>query len=265
MRLLRSGSDVTQELSVASRRFLNVALVAVAAGVLSPQVLQAQQPGGGYRFSTPHNTFTIRTGYDVAMANSDLWDFVTTELTVKKSDFGSAMIAGDYGFRLSSQVDGVLGIGYARAVARSQYRGWLDNNNLPIQQQSEFTRLPLTVGLKWNLTPPGRSIGRYAWVPARFTPYVGGAVGTMWYKFRQAGDFIDTTTTNVFTDAYQSSGWAPMAAAYVGGDISINPSMALNIEARYTASKGSLSNDYVGFNRIDLSGTSFTAGLTFRF
>ena len=120
MKLLRSGSDVTQELLVAARRFLNVALVAVAAGVLSPQLLQAQRPGGGYLFSTPHNTFTIRTGYDVALANSDLWDFVTTELTVKKSDFGSAMIAGDYGFRLNSQVDGVLGFGYARAVARSK-------------------------------------------------------------------------------------------------------------------------------------------------
>lgn len=237
----------------------------IAALTLVPAGARAQQGGQGYLFGTPNNTFTIRTGYDAAFANSDLWSFVTNELTVKKGDFGGAMIAGDYGFRLSPQVDGTLGFGYSRSVAHSEFRDWEDNNNLPIQQQSEFTRIPLSVGLKWYLEPRGRSVGKYAWIPARFSPYLGGGAGTMWYKFRQAGDFIDFQTTNVFYDEFSSSAWAPLVNAYAGGDITINPGMALNLEARYSWAQGSLSNDFAGFNRIDLSGVSVTAGLTFRF
>ena len=265
MRGVRAVQVVVGEALGAVGGVVGPALLMSAALALAPAGARAQDGGNGYLFGAPHATFTIRTGYDAPFANSDLWSFVTSTLTAKKSDFGSGMIGGDLGFRLSNQVDGVVGIGYSRSVARSEYRDWLDNNNLPIQQATEFTRVPLTFNLKAYLGPRGRSIGRYAWVPATVTPYVGGGVGTMWYKFRQAGDFVDTTSTNVFTDVFSSSAWTPMADLFAGADFSITPGMALNAEARYSFAKGPLSNDFAGFNRLDLSGVAITAGLTFRF
>ncbi|OYV72236.1 MAG: hypothetical protein B7Z72_05210 [Gemmatimonadetes bacterium 21-71-4] len=121
------------------------------------------------------------------------------------------------------------------------------------------------MSLKAYLAPRGRSIGRLAWVPNGVAPYVGVGAGTMWYSFRQGGDFVDTTTTNVFSDVFRSSGWTPVAHLFAGSDFAIRPGMAFNVEARYEFARGTLSQDFVGFNRIDLSGVSMMAGLTFRF
>jgi len=239
-----------------------VALVALAA-LAAPA--RAQDSGNGFLFAAPRMTFGIRTGYDVANANSDIFSTVMSELTLKRGDFSSPTLATDLGFRLNDRVDAVFGLGYSRSATQSQARGWLDNNNLPVQQSTEFTRVPLTVNLKAYLAPQGRSLGHFAWVPARVAPYVGAGVGTMWYRFRQGGDFVDTTTTNVFSDVFQSSGWTPMADLMAGADFTITPGMALTTEARYAWAKGSLGQDFTGFNRIDLSGVSITAGLTFRF
>jgi opacity protein-like surface antigen len=246
-------------------RLILVGALGAAALAATARPARAQAAGPGFLFGAPHASFTIRTGYDVASANSDLFSTVTNELTLKKSDFSSPTIATDLGFSLNPQVDLVLGLGYSRSAAQSQFRGWLDNNNLPIQQSTSLTRLPLTVSLKAYLAPRGQAIGRLAWVPAKVVPYVGVGAGTMWYSFRQGGDFVDTTTTNVFSDVFQSSGWAPTAHLFAGSDFTITPGMALSIEARYTLANATLSQDFVGFNRIDLSGVSLTAGLTFRF
>ncbi len=59
------------------------------------------------------------------------------------------------------------------------------------------------------LADPGRSIGRFAWIPNRFAPYVGAGGGAMWYRFRQEGDFIDFDTLKVFPDTFDSDGWTP--------------------------------------------------------
>ncbi|HVA56277.1 MAG: hypothetical protein WBQ26_05635 [Gemmatimonadaceae bacterium] len=245
-----------------SRSLVGLAVLALVA-VWGVRPAGAQQ--AGYLFHAPTTTFTVRTGYDFASANSDIFSTVMNELTLNRSDFSSATIATDLAFTLSPQVDAEFGLGYSRSAAQSQFRGWLDNNNLPIQQSTEFTRVPLTVGLKAYLQPRGQSIGKFAWVPARFAPYVGAGVGTMYYKFRQGGDFVDTLSTNVFPSVLTSSAWTPMADAFAGADFTINPNMAFTAEARYSWAQGQMGGDFSGFNRIDLSGVAITAGVTFRF
>jgi Outer membrane protein beta-barrel domain len=239
--------------------------LALAALAITARPAQAQARGRGFLFGTPRTSFTLRTGYDVASASSDIFSQVTSQLTLKKSDFSSPTIATDLGFQLNPQVDAVFSLGYSRSAAQSQFRGWLDNNNLPIQQSTSLTRIPLTANLKAYLVPRGRAIGRFAWVPTPVAPYVGVGAGTMWYRFRQGGDFVDTTTTNVFSDVFSSSAWTPTADLFAGSDFAINPGMAFTVEARYAWAKGQLGPDFAGFNRIDLSGVSMTAGLTFRF
>lgn len=265
---MRSCCAVHDEVTRApqTRRGL-VVLTALALAILAVPVTnaRAQSSGRGFMFGAPSSSFTIRAGYDHAMANSDLFSSGIAQLTLKRSDFSSAMIAADYGMTLSPTVELDFGLGYARSVANSEYRNWLDNNNLPIQQQTGFTRVPLTVNLKAYLRPRGRAVGQYAWIPAHFAPFVGFGGGTMWYKFRQAGDFVDTVSTVISTDVLSTSAWTPMADVFAGGDWTINPGMALTAEARYSLAQGPVGGDYQGFHRIDLSGISLTAGLTFRF
>ena len=263
MKARRISGRVARLGSAAPGRLMLGALAFATMAAARPAL--AQSGGRGFLFGAPRTSFTIRTGYDIANANSDVFSTVTNELTLNKSDFSSPTIATDLGFRLNDNVDAVLGLGYSRSAAQSQVRGWLDNNNLPIQQSTSLTRIPLTMSLKAYLEPRGHAIGRLAWVPAKFAPYVGGGAGTMWYSFRQGGDFVDTTTTNVFSTVLESSGWTPTAHLFAGSDFALTPSTALTVEARYTWANATLGQDFIGFNRIDLSGVSLTAGLTFRF
>ena len=75
---------------------------------------------------------------------------------------------------------------FSQSTTPSEFRDYVDNNRQPIQQTTEFRRLPLTGSLKAYLSKTGRSIGHFAWIPSRYAPYVGGGGGAMWYRFRQA-------------------------------------------------------------------------------
>jgi hypothetical protein len=87
----------------------------------------------------------------------------------------------------------------------------------------------------------------------------------MWYRFTQQGEFVDFQTNDIFRDHLESSGWAPTVQGLAGVDLTLTPRLALTGEARYSWARAQLSDAFVGFDRIDLSGTSATVGLTVRF
>ena len=126
-------------------------------------------------------------------------------------------------------------------------------------------RVPLTGSFKAYVVQPGRTIGHFAWVPTRFSPYVGAGGGVMWYRFAQRGDFIDFNTFRVFPDAFDSNGFTPTVHGFGGIDISLHPRFAFTTEARYEWAKGNLISDFAGFNRIDLSGFTLTTGISVRY
>lgn len=230
-----------------------------------PRAAQAQASGSGFLFQQPIGSITVRGGYAHASASSDLFDFVTNTLTLNRGDFSSPTGQVDLSFRIAPRLDVDLGAGIARSSTPSEYRNLIDQNNQPIQQTTSFERVPLTAGLRLYLTPPGRSIGRYAWVPARFAPYVGVGGGMMGYEFKQSGDFVDPSNNNVYTSELSSSGWTPVAQGVAGLDVTLSPRFALTGEAKYLWAKGSLSDSFSGFDRIDLSGFTTTLGLKVRF
>ena len=119
--------------------------------------------------------------------------------------------------------------------------------------------------MKAYLRDRGRSIGRFAWVPADWAPYVGAGAGWVWYRFRQDGDFVDFETLDIFPDTYTSKGRAPTLHLYGGADWSLGPSFFLTGEARYAWASADLSGDFVDFDPVDLSGLQATVGLSVRF
>lgn len=224
----------------------------------------AQRSGNGYLFHEPNATLNIRGGYALASAGSDIFEFAIDKLTLNKRDFSGFTLGGDVAFRLASRLDLTLDAGYSRSKKGSESRNFVDNNDQPIQQTTTFERVPLTANLKYYLSPPGRSVGNLAWIPAKFAPYLGAGGGAMWYRFRQVGDFVDFKTLNVFPSKMNSSDWTVVGQGMAGADYSISPTMALTADARYVWAKAGLSRDFGGFNRIDLSGVSATVGLSFR-
>lgn len=245
---------------IATRVILGLAIATTTAS----STLAAQRSGRGFLFAEPKGSIAVRGGYASATANSDLFSFTAHQLTLDRRDFSSPVVDVDIAVRLAARTDLVLAASYAGMNKDSEFRDLVDQSDAPIQQTTTFQRVPVTVGLREYLTSRGRAIGSFAWIPARFVPYVGVGGGMMWYNFRQSGDFVDFNTNDVFNATLESSSWTPTASASAGGIFTVSPGLALSVHGNYLWAKGKPSSDFSGFNRIDLSGLSATAGLLVR-
>jgi hypothetical protein len=238
-------------------------LTACAITMIAPPS-HAQRAGDGFLFHAPIGTWGVRGGINLASANSDVFAFVTDQLTLDRSDFNAPAVGSNIAIRLSGSNDLVLDVSYSTVSHGSEFRRWVDQNDQPIEQTTSLRRIPVTLGFRHYLTSRGRSVGQFAWIPARRSLYVGVGGGLMEYKFHLVGDFIDFTTLNVFHDEFISQDWTAVAQANAGLDLALGDFVLLNTEARYSWAKAPMSSDYVDFNRIDLSGLSVTAGFSFR-
>jgi hypothetical protein len=240
-----------------------IALVTVALVGLSVR-LQAQSAGNGYLFGAPDARFSIRAGYALASASSDVFSDATTFLTLEKSSFSGPSIGGDVSVSITPRLDLTFSADYSAAVRESEDREFFDNNQLPIVQTTSFRRAPLTANAVYSLRPRGRAVGTLAWIPTKVVPWIGAGGGAMWYKFRQEGDFVDYQTLNVFSALLESSGWAPTVQALGGVDVTLSPRIGFTADVRGTWARAKLSRDYSGYEKIDLSGVTGALGFTFR-
>jgi hypothetical protein len=243
-----------------------VAGALLALGAFAP--LHAQSSGDGFMFHAPEGRLTLRAGYDHANANSDIFAQSTNFLTLRKGDFSGVTLGGEVAVSLGSRFDISADLSYSHKSKGSEYRNFIDNNNMPIEQNTSFDRVPLTANARFYLTEPGRSIGKLAWIPSKVVPWVGAGAGYMYYRFRQTGDFVDYRNNNVFTagdDQFDSHGWTGTYQAMGGADVTLSPHVALRLDSRYVWAKAPLSRSFSSdFDRIDLSGVQGTLGLTYR-
>ena len=237
----------------------------------------AQGAGDGFLFRPPNGTVAIRGGFDHASAGSEIFKFVTDQLTVDRRDFSSAALVFDVSYKVAARMDVLFSVETSRTTIPSEYRAWLENGK-PIQQTTQLLRVPLTASIKHYLAQPGRSVGHFAWIPKRFAPYVGAGGGVTWYDFNQSGDFIDFETLRrnpvtglieqypkIFRDQFDSDGWTPTVHAFGGIEVSLTPRLAVTTEGRFQWARAPLSPDFVGFDRIDLSGVTIASGILVRY
>lgn len=247
-------------------RYSAVATAALLAGVLARPA--TAQSGNGFLFQEPSGSLVLRGGFARATAGGDLFSFVRNQFTLNQGDFSGPTVGADLALRVAPRLDVVLGTSYSGVSRTSEYRNLVDNNNAPINQTSTFQRVPVTASLRAYLTPRGRSVGRFAWVPARVAPYVGAGGGAMWYRFLQRGDFVDYNNNNsVFSSEVVTSRWTPAAQVMAGVDFSLTPRVALTGEGKYLWARGTPNQSFGGgsFRSIDLSGVAATVGLALRF
>jgi hypothetical protein len=245
-------------------------LLPLAATLLLTGPVEAQRGGDGFLFQPPSISVTLHGGFAGATASGDLFTEVTDLLTLERGDFGGLAGGGDLSIFVSPRVALVFGGGYAATTRRSEFRDWVEETpqgELPIEQSTTFARAPVMAGVRAYLTPRGRSVGTFAWVPSSLAPFVGAGAGGVWYRFRQVGDFVDFEDRGIFWDEIESTGWAPALQAVAGLDYSITPRLVLVGETRYLRGKAGLRQTrFQGFDdRIDLSGLSGSAGISFRF
>ena len=242
-----------------------VLLAAVAAMISLPMAASAQAGGPGFLFRRPMMSFGIRAGYARAQAGSEVFDFARDILTLGTSDFASSAWGADIAVRATERLDIAAGVGVTRSSTRSEFRDWVDLDDLPIEQTTTFLRVPMTLSAKYYFRDRGRSVSRFVWVPERWSPYVGLGGGAVWYRFEQEGDFVDFETLDVFSAFLESEGTTGTAHVFSGVDLSLSPRMVLTGEARYSWASMDMGRGLRGFDGIDLGGFQATLGLSVRF
>jgi hypothetical protein len=252
-------------------RVVTICLVAAFASAL-PAAAQDQGPPTAhpgstrdFMFGRPHGSASLRGTWVFARAGSDLYDFVTEQLTLEGGDFDAPGIGAEVGILISPRLEALAGVEWSKSNTPSEYRQFVDNSNLPITQETRLTNVHLSGSVKLALLPRGQSISRLAWIPRGITPYVGAGAGAVYYDFVQAGDFVDFVDLSVFSDVFQSKGWAPSAHMFGGADFQVYRMLFLQVEGRYLWSSGELGRDFIDFDPIDLAGFRMTAGVSVLF
>ncbi len=230
----------------------------------------AAQQRADFLLGVPKVALTIKAGFAQPRAGSggdtqSLWDLTREELTVDNRDLSGASITGEIAVRASERVDLTFSIGYALSATRSEFRDWVDQDDLPIEQTTEFSTLPLTVGFKAYLLNRGRALGRFAYIPRTWNPYMGVAGGLVWYRFEQYGDFVDHETLDIFSDRFLSSGRGPTVHLLGGMEVTVNKHVMLVGEGRYALASAPLDSDFIGFPDLDLAGFQVTVGFSLRY
>jgi hypothetical protein len=244
-----------------SNRALRTLLLTSFLG-LAPAAVAAQD---GFMFQPPVATLTLRAGANMLAANDELFKFFTSELTLEKRDFRTVTWGGDLAVRLTPRVDLVLGAMHAKSEKASEFRHLEGTDDLPIEQTTTLKQTPVTASIKLFAFERGRSVGKFAWVPRNFLPYVGAGAGLIWYDLEQVGDFVDHETMDIFFDTIESSGNSGMIQVFGGTEWWPQSRFGLTAEARYIWGKANLINGFTDFDKIDLRGFQLTAGIATRF
>jgi hypothetical protein len=233
--------------------------------VVAPLPAAAQGSGDGFLFRTPRWRLSLSTGFAQPRGQSDIYDFVTEELTLDRGDFSGAQVAASLAYRFRPRIELGLGTTYSGRSVGSESRNFVGEDDLPIEQTTELHRVPIMATARLSLVSPGRAVGRFAWIPAKFVPFIGAGGGPIWYRLRQSGEFVDNETLDIFEDTFESTAWSLAATGFAGADISLTPRIGFTAEGRYLWARGSMNRDFSTFNKIDLAGYDASFGFFVRF
>lgn len=242
---------------------LSTAAATASAGQQNPAPVARQAPD--FLFGRPDGSVGFRGSWLFARAGSDWYDFVTEHLTLEDRDFNAPAIGADVGIAITPRLDLVIGIDFSQARSSSEYRDFVDNFRLPIEQQTRLREVNLSGSVRYALTERGREVGRFAWVPRAVVPYVGAGAGFLWFDVRQSGDFVDFEDSSIFTDVFTARGWTPSGQVLGGVDLKLLPRLFLNFDARYLWAAGDLGSNWIDFDPIDLTGLRLAAGINVTF
>lgn len=221
----------------------------------------------------------IRVGYFAPSGGGDLWDTDEDAFTLDVSDFDDLALGLSWVHSFTNQVELGVNLDFYEETVSSQYRGFVDEDGFPeyrdrakggfpIFHDTTLTLTPWTVDVRFlptgrQRTPPR---GRYVLKP---TFYVGAGIGTVFWRYEETGDFVFFDSAGVpldlFSNRFKDDGVAFEIHALAGIELPLSPTTGLLFEGRYSLANDELSGDFSDLGTIELGGTAFYGGLSFRF
>jgi hypothetical protein len=229
---------------------------------------QASAPADGsvdFLFGHPHAWVAFTGTWLVPRANGDLFSFFSDQLTIKRSDFRAPAFIAAFGIPVARQLDVVGDLELSSHEVQSEYRRYVKADRSEIRQSTQLGQGGIGVGVRYMPLGRGQAVSRFAFVPRRVVPYVGAGLNFGHYNLGQHGEFVDFVDLSIFNSSFQSDGWTVGSQVEAGADLQIWRMLYFNAGVRYVWAHAKLSDDFVGFDGIDLSGLKTSSGLVIVF
>ena len=227
---------------------LKASIVAAAAVVLLvPSIASAQQTlnfsVGGF---VPKG-FSDRDIDDVLVNNQDF-------LAFDIDDFHGATFGAEWLANLGDKFEAGLGTGYYSGSAPAVYYDFVNANGSEIEQDLKLRVVPFTATVRFLPMGHGKGI----------EPYIGGGVGVLSWKYKEAGQFL-ATDGSIFRDEFEADGTAS-GPLFLGGVRVPVGQWGFGFELRHQSGEGKIpvEDDFAGTS-IDLSGFSYNFTMHVRF
>ncbi|HVT57174.1 MAG TPA: outer membrane beta-barrel protein [Thermoanaerobaculia bacterium] len=234
-------------MNLARRTILGLAGVLVAA---APAFAQ-----DGSRYTRSYGSFgefRLWLGGFRPDASSTYWNDKFRDFTGSANDFQNVIGGADFLYHFDQHNALMINGHFYSGNATQSYRNFLDQNNNRIRHD---TKLDISAGeLAYVLFPAGER--------APVLPYIGAGIGIYGWRLRESGDFINFNDQppSVFSSTLADSGTAFGYFFLAGIEVPLSRHFAIFGEGRYTKASATLSGDFAGFGKLDLSGGEVAAG-----
>jgi len=230
------------------RLYSSAGALALVALMATPSASYAQQSLNVYfgGFVTPDAW--SRDHDDVIRNNADF-------LAFDPSDFNGPTVGAEWLIGLNDFLDAGLGVGFTQQTVHSVYLDFVNSNGSEIDQDLKLRTFPFTATVR--LLPLGRHDA--------FTPYVGGGVGIIRWRYEESGEFVDFSDGSIFRDTFTADGAATGPVILGGARFPIGR-VDVGGEVRWQHAEGDLPND-LGFSgsKIDLGGFTYLVSFNIKF
>lgn len=202
-------------------------------------------------------SFRVQLGEFQPDGDSIYWDDLGFDFDRTAEDFEDAAIGLSYikplGRRLGLQISGFFWEGTENLA----YVAFEDQGGNDILHTTELETAAVTIGLIYKFTEPG----------AALVPYVGAGGGVYSWRLTEAGDFIDFSDPDLeIFDAFFEDEDEELGLYFTAGlEVPLAETWSIFAEARWDNAEADLKGDFRGLGELDLSGRSYSAGLSWSF
>jgi len=207
------------------------------------------------RYNEP--SFRIQLGEFQPDGESSYWDDSAFDFGRRNDDFEDTAIGLSYirplGPRLGVQFSGL----FYEGTENLAYLDFEDQFGGDIAHTTELEVASLTLGLIYKFAGP----------EAALVPYIGAGGGLYAWRLTEVGDFIDFDDPNLeIFDAFFEEEDEELGLYFTAGlEVPLADTWSLFAEARWDSAEAGFSGDFLGLGELDLSGRTYSAGVSWSF
>ena len=205
----------------------------------------------------------FRIGGFLPDGDDAFWSDVENTFTLDVSEFDDLILGVSFVHPWGDHFEVGFNVDLYDNTVVSAVDGFVDGAGLPILHDTNLTMLP--VSMDFRVLPFGHHRVGKSRQSYRPVLYLGGGIGSVFWEYEEIGEFVDFTTDEIFFDHFVDEGVAFATHALAGIELPFSSGWGVMMEVKRTWADDTPGGDFGGLGKLDLGGTTVSAGATLRF